>query len=235
MIYEEFKEIVEKHINVGGKLYQQAIKKMIDEPSMFCSDFRLTSFRTKIIQHLTQSNEIKLGDILEEVFTDYLGKNGYTNLEKNITHIVKGKEKKLSFDQRFEYNNEIYLIEQKIRDNHDSTKKTGQFDNFELKLEVLHELHPTKKINGYMWFIDENVVKNKNYYETRFNNLNFTYLKDKGLYYGDKMLKKLKLDDAYSEIISNLAELREIGNDDIINFPDIDKSAPLLTNVVANV
>ena len=59
------------------------------------------------------------------------------------------------------------MIEQKMRDDHDSTKKRGQFDNFLKKIDYLKETYPNKKIEAGMWFVDNSLKKNRRYYENR--------------------------------------------------------------------
>ena len=56
------------------------------------------------------------------------------------------------------------MIEQKIRDDHDSTKKRGQFVNFVKKIKYLKQEYPTNKISASMWFVDNSLMKNKRYY-----------------------------------------------------------------------
>ena len=56
------------------------------------------------------------------------------------------------------------MIEQKMRDDHDSTKKRGQFENFLKKVSYLKEKFPNKEIEAGMWFVDNSLVKNKKYY-----------------------------------------------------------------------
>ena len=95
---------------------------MINNPKRYTGIFRISNARTKLIQNVTQSREIKFGDFMEEIITEYISKMGYENLDKSIGNDENGNA--LSADQIFKENDKIYLIEQKIRDDHDSTKKT---------------------------------------------------------------------------------------------------------------
>ena len=71
------------------------------------------------------------------------------------------KKKKISVDQVFSNDNSVVFIEQKIRDDHDTSKWEGQWNNFEYKLKVLTEIYKEKGIIGIMWMIDDNFERNK--------------------------------------------------------------------------
>ncbi len=53
---------------------------------------------------------------MEDIITWYISAIGYENLDKHISDSLKA-------DQLFRNENVIFLIEQKIRDDHDSTKE----------------------------------------------------------------------------------------------------------------
>ena len=72
---------------------------------------------------------------------------------------------RLGVDQIFLIDNELHFVEQKIRDDHDSTKKRGQIDNFEKKLEVINDTYSNRTIFGYFYFIDDSFNKNKKFYD----------------------------------------------------------------------
>lgn len=62
----------------------------------------------------------------------------------------------------FSYLNKTVLIEQKVRDDHDSSKKTGQIVNFQTKKNAL-----SKDFDEFYctsWFIDDGLKKNRSYY-----------------------------------------------------------------------
>jgi hypothetical protein len=79
--------------------------------------------------------------------------------------LVKRIQDDLSCDQYFctPDRTKYYLIEQKVRDDHDSTKKRGQIENFRKKLEYLKTLHGPS-LSGIMYFIDPALHKNEGYY-----------------------------------------------------------------------
>lgn len=54
----------------------------------------------------------------------------------------------------FSKDNIIYLIEQKVRDDHDSTKKSGQINNlFSAKSKHWKTIYPNSEIVSSMWTV----------------------------------------------------------------------------------
>ena len=132
MDYKKFCNILNKHIFESEK--RELLKNMADRPERFIGLFRPSKPGTKILQHLLQSHEIRFGDALEELIEEILKDLGYSILPKSIT-TANGEQ--LSLDQFFTDGKNYYFIEQKIRDDHNSTKKRGQIANFEAKLKEL--------------------------------------------------------------------------------------------------
>lgn len=158
--YDFFVSELEKTVYKNAK--SDLLNKVAEKPDRYVGIFRPTSSRLKLIQNVTQSHEISFGDFIEDIITIYLG-HYYKNYPKTVNY--HGEE--LLFDQLFEYNDSIFMIEQKIRDDHDSTKKRGQFDNFYKKINYLRETYPKKHIIAGMWFVDNSLKKNRRYYQTR--------------------------------------------------------------------
>ena len=125
MTYEIFKDKLNTRI-FGDDLNYEILETVLKNPKRYIGLFRVSNAKTKLIQNITQSCEIKFGDFIEEILTIYIADMGYENLEKKLEF----QNNKLSFDQLFCDKNTIFLIEQKIRDDHDSTKKRGQYANF---------------------------------------------------------------------------------------------------------
>ena len=123
--YDEFVDELKRTVYKNEKA--DLINKVASNPDRYIGIFRPTTPKLKLIQNITQSHEISFGDFVEDIITVYLGKY-YKNLPKRATY----KGEAILFDQLFEYNNKIFMIEQKMRDDHDSTKKRGQFENFYL-------------------------------------------------------------------------------------------------------
>ena len=159
---------------------------------------------------------------MEDVVTEYIGALGYKNLNKEIGCDDNGD--RLSVDQLFEKNNILYFVEQKIRDDHDSTKKRGQYDNFEKKIMLLRKKYADKHIEAIMWFIDDGLIKNKKYYQERMDSSNYDNV---GLYllYSAPFFEMLDNGkNAWNEIVMFLKRLREENSDNVFEIPDFGSS-----------
>jgi len=205
MNHEEFCAILNKHIFEGEK--KELLRRIAENPERFIGLFRPTKPGAKILQHLLQSHEIRMGDALEEIIEKILGSLGYTTLPKRI-HSASGKE--LLLDQYFTDGKQYWFIEQKVRDDHDSTKKQGQIGNFEDKLETLSKMHGTNLI-GIMYFIDPDLTKNQNYYNQELQKLSNFYGVTLYLFYGQELFDRLlKKPQIWDEIISWLKQWKEM-------------------------
>jgi len=214
MNYEKFCRILNKHIFEGEK--KELLQRIADSPERFIGLFRPTKPSAKILQHLLQSHEIRFGDAIEEIVEEILKDMGYEILPKNIT-TTNGES--LSLDQYFTKEEKYYFIEQKVRDDHDSTKKRGQVNNFETKLEILYKKHG-RKLVGIMYFIDPDLMKNKNYYHQELDRLKKFYGVELYLFYGKELFDYLKRSDIWNDMLSwlnqwkdSLPELPEINFD----------------------
>jgi Holliday junction resolvase-like predicted endonuclease len=203
MNYEEFCKILNQHIFEGEK--KELLRRIAGNPERFIGLFRPTKPGAKILQHLLQSHEIRMGDALEEIIEKILESIGFTILSKNIRN---EKGDLLFLDQYFTDNIRYYFIEQKVRDDHDSSKKRGQISNFETKLEILYKLHHSNLI-GIMYFIDPDLTKNKNYYFQELERLKNFYGVELHLFYGKELFKYLKKPEIWDNIILWLKEWKE--------------------------
>jgi len=220
--YSEFTEMLNKRIKLGKDFFLDLLNKVIDDPTRYVGLFRLSNAKTKLVQNVTQSNEIKFGDFMEEIVTEYIKLQGYSTHEKWLGADENGDY--LNADQLFSKNNVIYLVEQKIRDDHDSTKKRGQFLNFKKKVNLLKSRYPGMEIKGIMWFIDDSKKKNQRYYIQEMNSFrdNNVVLK---LYYGQEFFDSLyRGDEAWEELVGHLYSYRQSQSNDVINIPDFDTS-----------
>ncbi len=196
MDYSKFCEILNKYIFEGEK--RELLKKIADHPERFIGLFRPSKPGTKILQHLLQSHEIRFGDALEKLIEEILKGLGYLILPKSIT-TANGEQ--LSLDQFFTDGKNYYFIEQKIRDDHDSTKKRGQIANFEAKLEELFKIYENKLI-GIMYFTDPDLMKNKNFYINELNRLKEYYKVPLYLFYGKELFEFLQSSDYWEKLIN---------------------------------
>ena len=217
MNYNKFCAVLNKHIFEGEK--KELLIKLADRPGRFVGLFRPTKPGAKILQHLLQSHEIRFGDAMEELIFEFLKDWGFKVLPKIIIPDPANPRKKLDIDQYFTDGETYYFIEQKVRDDHDSTKKRGQISNFEAKLEYLYRKHGQNLI-GIMYFIDPDLVKNKNYYIKELNKMANTYGVDLHLLYGKELFEFFDKLDVWNDLLSwltrwkdSLPELPEINFD----------------------
>jgi hypothetical protein len=153
-------EVLNRHIFAEEKA--ALIEAITSNPDRFVGVFRSTTPRLKLLQNLLQSREIRFGDAIEEVIRLLLADMGFVNLPLSLT--AEGQDD-LSCDQYFHSvdKTRYYLVEQKVRDDHDSTKKRGQIANFRRKVEFLKERHGSSLV-AVMYFIDPSLHKNEAYY-----------------------------------------------------------------------
>lgn len=211
MDYQKFKNIFNNAIFDKSKI--DLIEKIYKYPSRYLGIFRPTKPKAKILQNLLQSNEIRFGDAFEIVIMEYIEEIGYTNLPK-VFLIENGDE--LNLDQHFTGKNKNFFIEQKIRDDHDSTKKRGQIDNFEKKLNVMIEKHGEENLVGFFYFIDPDMQKNKNYYLAELERMKNDYGVDLHLFYGKELFSFLGEEKIWEEILKHLIDWKK----DIPDLPE---------------
>jgi Holliday junction resolvase-like predicted endonuclease len=217
MEYTKFKSIFNEIIFEKSKV--ALIEKIANNPQRYIGLFRPTKPKAKLLQNLLQSHEIRFGDAFEKLIEQYLIENNFEILEKKIRH---SNGKYLNIDQIFKQDNVYYFMEQKIRDDHDSSKKEGQITNFEKKLETIIKIYGDDNLKGFFYFIDPGFIKNKKFYNEELEKISKDYGVDLHLCYGDEFFKLIKKNNIWSEIISYLEKWRvELPDTPEINF-DID-------------
>lgn len=161
------------------------LEEIINEKdaNRFVSPFQSMTLQEKIISFIGTSQNIIFGYELEAQVKLILERYG--------AHYLNRKIEGMDCDQLFEYSGRIYLIEQKIRDDHDSTKKVGQVDNFLNKISIIPNIY-----GSAMWFIDPYFKKNKNYYVSK--------VEERQIYYGDEINNFLA--SIFGEIAKNFFE-----------------------------
>ncbi|MDD3436407.1 MAG: hypothetical protein PHC64_04555 [Candidatus Gastranaerophilales bacterium] len=197
----------------------ELLQKISQYPDRYTGIFRPTKPKMKIIQNLTQSHEIKFGDAIEYIMERYFETKGFEILEKQI----KTNDGVLNLDQCLKKDNKIIMIEQKVRDDHDSTKKRGQIDNFEKKVYELAAIYGEQNILAYFYFIDPSLIKNKRYYQQELLKIQKNYEVKCQLLYGDELFKEINCLDIWDELIYNLKQWKH----NLPEFPEInfDKNA----------
>ena len=209
MKYEKFTTILNKKIFEESK--SKLFEKISQNPNRFIGLFRPTKPKAKILQNLTQSNEIKFGDAFEVLIEEYLKEKNFEMLEKNFL------KEKLNLDQHFKKDNKFYFVEQKIRDDHDSTKKRGQIENFDKKLNLLLD----KKINeknliGIIYFIDSDLSKNKKFYLEKIEEFKKNLGVELHLFYGKEFFNFFGLN--WNEVLNYLEKWKC----ELPDLPEID-------------
>lgn len=209
---KKFCSILNKHIFEGEK--KELLKNIAEKPERFVGLFRPTKPAAKILQYILQSHEIRFGDAFEELIEEILKELNFLILNKSI---VDESGNSLSLDQYYQSKGIYYFIEQKVRDDHDSTKKRGQISNFETKLETLYKKHKNNLV-GIMYFIDPDLLKNKNYYLPELKRLSEFYGVKTYLFYGKELFAYFNRLDLWEKILSWLKQWK----DNLPELPEID-------------
>ena len=144
---------------------------------------------------------------------------------RELSYIIRDNaDSKEYVDQYFTDGTNVFLTEMKIRDDHDSTKKRGQYDNFRKKISLVRKQHPNAHIDASMWFVDPGLIKNKNYYRDEMSKENFSNV-SLHLYYGSEFFASLNNGmTVWNELISLLKEYRLDNADTNVEIPDFGTS-----------
>jgi hypothetical protein len=211
--YDYIKSVFNKKIFENSR--KDLIEKLSKYPSRYIGLFRPTKPFTKIIQNITQSHEIKFGDAFEILIRLCFEESGYNSLNRTLK--LKNGDT-VNFDQLFSKDNSIVFIEQKLRDDHDSTKKRGQIENFEKKLNYLIEMG-YDNIRSYIYFIDDSLNKNQKYYLEQIEKLRDFYNVHIELCYGNQLFEQENILHLWEhEIIDFLRTWRN----DLPDLPEIN-------------
>jgi Holliday junction resolvase-like predicted endonuclease len=231
MEYNRFKVIFNEIIFEKSKA--DLIEKIAENPSRYIGLFRPTKPKAKILQNLLQSHEIRFGDAFEKVIEEYLQIKGCEILPRRF---VTSDNDTLNIDQCFRYKGKVYFVEQKVRDDHDSTKKRGQIENFEKKLDIMLTQFDEKELVGIFYFIDPDLVKNKNFYISKLQKMSQDYNVETQIFYGKSFFDYLGMEDVWQEILiyleawkQKIPDLPEINFDldSVHTFEEIKDLRPL--------
>ena len=214
MKYTKFKSIFNKIIFEKSKA--DLITKVAKYPQRYIGLFRPTKPKAKLLQNLLQSHEIRFGDAFEKLIEEYLKELGYEILDKSFDY---GNGDKLSVDQFFKKDDYYFFVEQKVRDDHDSTKKRGQISNFEKKLETIITIYGDDNLKGFFYFIDPDLVKNKNFYKDELEKMSADYGVELFICYGKEFFDLIGESKTWEEIIEYLKQWRnELHDTPEVNF-----------------
>ena len=222
MEYDKFERIFNRSIFEKSK--PDLIKKIATYPERYVGLFRPTKPQSKIIQNLLQSHEIRFGDAFEILIHEYLKESGFSVLDNKFS---ASDGERLEVDQMFADQNTVFFVEQKIRDDHDSTKKRGQIENFERKTAAICQKYAGADIRGFFYFIDASFMKNKRFYTPEIERLSRDYGVSLHLSYGAEFFAGIGKPHAWDEILAHLLEWKStIPELPEINF-DKDPAASL--------
>ena len=205
MEYHEFSSILNETL-LGGER-SQLFERMARNPERFIGLFRPSTSRHKLLQNIIQNREIRFGDVIERVFSKWLAEYGYKILNPQITA-------ELLCDLYFlAPNDHAYLVEMKMRDDHDSTKRRGQWDNFELKVKILYRKHGSE-LTAIFYFVDPALSKNRNFYTANCEKLRRDIQLDTIiLWYGSQLFEHLTKTEDWELLLDFLhrwkSELKE--------------------------
>lgn len=208
MEYKEFEDIFNGTIFEGLK--SDLVKKIANYPERYTGLFRPTKPKVKVLQNLFQSYEIGFGDAFEKLIERYLAESGFTILNKRLNY--GGGYLKL--DQIFSNKDNVFFVEQKIRDDHDSSKKRGQIDNFDKKIAAILAIYETEMVEGFFYFIDDSFNKNESFYQSEIERLSSNHGLSLHLSYGKDLFDQIGKSHIWGEIISHLKEWKT-------NIPDL--------------
>jgi len=218
MKYNKFKAIFNEIIFERSKA--DLITKVAKYPQRYIGLFRPTKPKAKLLQNLLQSHEIRFGDAFEKLIEEYLKELNYEVLDKTFDY---ENGDKLNVDQFFRNDDFYFFVEQKVRDDHDSTKKRGQISNFEKKLGTIIDIYGDDNLKGFFYFIDPDLIKNKKFYKDELKKMSADYGVELYICYGKEFFDLIKLPNVWNEIIDHLKKWRnELPDTPEINF---DKEA----------
>lgn len=217
MSYDDFVRIVNEEVSLNEKRY--ILESIAKSPQRFLGIFRPSKPKTKIVQYLLQSREIKMGKALERLLREILISKGFVTLDRRI---YDSGGARLDIDLLFEDSDRRYIVEQKIRNDHDSSKKRGQIENFRSKLSHIKEAYQDEKETiAIMYFIDPGQCKNKSYYHSELNRIADELQIQAYLMYGRELFEYLKIQEMWDTMINWLVMWKET----LPDFPDVDFDA----------
>lgn len=228
--YEHFKKVFDDRIFSNSKA--DLINKLANDPDRFVGIYRSTSPQEKIAQNLSQSHEIRFGDAFEQIIQDVLLQVGFDKLDKRIQDSAGNI---LSIDQLVRAGDgEVIFIEQKVRDDHDSTKKKGQAENFRLKILALQAIYRKDLRRAFVFFIDPSRKKNKNYYIQKAQEFEIETGVKCFVFYGPDLFDQIGIGQHWKTILEYLTRWRqELEPIPSVNFDEnpSDSAAEIIIHV----
>ena len=123
------------------------------------SPIQANSTHDTLFYSVTNSRQISHGTRSEAAIDNIVSSRlGFEVLDNTVWYAKKGEEKpkKRKADHIWRVKEGvIYVVEQKLKDNHDNTKKDGQTDDFNAKVKAVREEHPDERVIGVFWFVED--------------------------------------------------------------------------------
>jgi hypothetical protein len=215
--YEEVVSILNREL-FGGEIYS-FLHALAFQPQRFTGIFRYTSPRAKLLQYLLQSREIRFGNAWEQIVEHVIVKEfGWEKQEKKLSE-------NLYCDFLGKKSDTFLMIEQKIRDDHDSTKKRGQIANFEHKVKYMFlqksKNKDTSRFIFILYFIDPYLQKNRRYYEGRIKEMRGIYEAELHVHYGRELFEYLE-NEKGRKIWEQLLRYLERWKEELPELPSLD-------------
>ncbi|MCS6958345.1 MAG: hypothetical protein RMK75_07840 [Aquificaceae bacterium] len=192
----------------------ELLRKIVDNPERFTGLLRPTKPYGKVIQFLLQSHEIKFENALQKVIGYAIEQLGY-NVEMEKEYKLNNEP--LVIDMIISKDRTI-IVEMKIRDDHDSTKKRGQISNFERKIEAFISHNPETKVESVLYFVDPTIRKNEAFYRKALSDISRFYTIDTHLLYGGELFEFLGRVDVWHSIV----ECLKLWKKTIPDLPNVD-------------
>lgn len=212
MEYVNFRNILNE--TLLGNERVQLFERMSKNPERFIGLFRPSVSKQKLLQNIIQTREIRFGDAMERVLNKWLENYGYLIQGTQITSELQCDLYFLTPDKKH-----AYLIEMKMRDDHDSTKRRGQWDNFEKKVRVLHQKHG-RNLTVIFYFMDPSMSKNRNFYNENCSTLKSVLsLNSILLWYGSQLFENLTKIEDWDKLLDYLYKWKqELTETDVLNM-----------------
>lgn len=206
MEHSIFRQICEATISQNA--LADLLRTLANSPFRFTGLFRIARPRTKISGFLTHRQEIQLGGAIEQVYEVLLEERGFQQLDIELTD-RNGNALKADQVARSPEGH-IILIEQKLRDDHDSTKRQVQIQNFREKAASLRQQHPQDRILGFFHFEEVDPQKNKMYYEREIRRTEAEMENmEMHLTYGGELFRTLEIPEAWDELVDHLRRWKQ--------------------------
>lgn len=194
---------------VPTNFVESTLNKLAETPERLLGVLHANSFQMGSLVSFGYSRNNSYGNAIEKVFSSIIKDNGW-NIEPtkykledydlhNLSISIPRNKKSIAVDQVFSNDSYYVFIEQKIRDDHDTSKAPGQWANYELKFRILNEIIKHKTVIGIMWMIDDNFDRNKSFYsnDEHMGKMQKEFPKQNFLLYGKQ------IDDKLNELSGN--------------------------------